>query len=154
MSHDKKDNDVTTHDGELPYGLLSRSCFYCPNLITVASLEIKRLVKVMWLWGNDVTTSWGRLPNVTLWMRFTCCPNLILLASSWPEMYRFSNWSFCYFEQFKIDSWIAAFGQVNIGPILHFTDFEQVAVILMSLGKMLGLEKQNHLFVKKFKNHA
>ena len=27
-----KGNDVTTHNGEVPYGLLSRSCFYCPNL--------------------------------------------------------------------------------------------------------------------------
>ena len=31
-----KGNDVTTSDGEVPYGLLSRSCFYCSNLITVA----------------------------------------------------------------------------------------------------------------------
>ena len=35
MSRDKKGNDVTTPDGEIPYGLLSRSCFYCPNLIPV-----------------------------------------------------------------------------------------------------------------------
>ena len=31
-----KGNDVTNPNGEVPYGLLSRSCFYCPNLITVA----------------------------------------------------------------------------------------------------------------------
>ena len=33
-----KGNDVTTPNGEVPYRLLSRSCFYCPNLITVASI--------------------------------------------------------------------------------------------------------------------
>ena len=31
-----KDQDVTSHNGEVHYGLLSRSCFYCPNLITAA----------------------------------------------------------------------------------------------------------------------
>ena len=31
-----KDNDVTTCIGKVTFGLLSRSCFYCPNLITVA----------------------------------------------------------------------------------------------------------------------
>ena len=40
MSHDKKSNDVTTPDGEVTYGLLSRSCFYCPNLISGAPLDI------------------------------------------------------------------------------------------------------------------
>ena len=39
MSRDKKGNDVTTPDGEVPYELLPRSCFYCPNLIPVAPLE-------------------------------------------------------------------------------------------------------------------
>ena len=40
ISCDKKGNDVTTLDGEVRYGLLSRSCFYCVTLITVAPLEI------------------------------------------------------------------------------------------------------------------
>ena len=31
-----KGNDVATHNGEVSYGLLSRSCFNCPSLITVA----------------------------------------------------------------------------------------------------------------------
>ena len=31
-----KDNYVSTLNGEVHYGLLSRSCLYCPNLITVA----------------------------------------------------------------------------------------------------------------------
>ena len=33
MSHD---DDVTTPNGEVPYRLLSTSCFYCPNLVIVA----------------------------------------------------------------------------------------------------------------------
>ena len=41
-----KGNDVTTPYGEVPYGPLSRCCFYCPNLITV---ETKRFVKLMGL---------------------------------------------------------------------------------------------------------
>ena len=32
-----KGNDITVSNGEeVPYGLQSRSCFYCQNLITVA----------------------------------------------------------------------------------------------------------------------
>ena len=33
-----KGNDATTPIGEVPCQLLSQSCFYCPNLITVAPL--------------------------------------------------------------------------------------------------------------------
>ena len=33
-----QNNDVTILTGEVPYGLLSISCFYCPNFITVATL--------------------------------------------------------------------------------------------------------------------
>ena len=33
-----KFNDVTKPNGEVPYGLLSGSCFYSPNLITVTPL--------------------------------------------------------------------------------------------------------------------
>ena len=33
-----KDNDVTTPNGEVPYGLLSKSIFYCSNLIAIASV--------------------------------------------------------------------------------------------------------------------
>ena len=31
-----KGNDITTLNREVPCELLSRNCFYCPNLITVA----------------------------------------------------------------------------------------------------------------------
>ena len=36
--HVIKGNEVTTPIGEVPYRLLSQSCFYCPNLITVVPL--------------------------------------------------------------------------------------------------------------------
>ena len=36
--HMIKGNEVTTPIGEVPYRLLSQSCFYCPNLITVVPL--------------------------------------------------------------------------------------------------------------------
>ena len=39
-SRDKESNDAANPNGEVSYGLLSKGCFYCPNLITVASLEI------------------------------------------------------------------------------------------------------------------
>ena len=46
--HVIKESDVTNPNGEVPYGLLSRSCLYCSNLITAAPLypEIKKFVKV------------------------------------------------------------------------------------------------------------
>ena len=90
-----KGNVVTTPNGEVHYRLLSQSCFYCPNLTTVAPmyLEIKRFVT--WLWANVINTAWGGVPNETLSM-FTCCPNLMFLASLWLRIYRFSNWLFCW----------------------------------------------------------
>ena len=39
VSRDQKGNNVTTPDGEVPYGLKSRSCFYSSDLISVAPLE-------------------------------------------------------------------------------------------------------------------
>ena len=35
MPRDQKVMTLLPPDGEVPYGLLSKSCFYCPNLITV-----------------------------------------------------------------------------------------------------------------------
>ena len=57
---------------------------------------------VTWLWANDITTIWG-VPNGTLSMMFTCCPNLMFLASLSLEIYRFSNWSFCWL--WAVQSW-------------------------------------------------
>ena len=56
------------------------------------SSEIKRFVT--WLWANDITTTWGGVANGTLSMMLICCPNSMFLASSWQEIYRFSNCSF------------------------------------------------------------
>ena len=98
--------NVTSPNGEVPYGLLSKSCIYCPNLISAAilQLDIKRFVKITWLWGNDVTNSWSKIPNGTLWMRFTCFPNLMFLTTPWLEMYKSSNWSFCWL--WAIQNWV------------------------------------------------
>ena len=53
-------------------------------------------------------------------MMFTCCPDLIFLTSPCLEIYRFSNGSFCYFEQFKVTVYFANFGQVKIDPICSY----------------------------------
>ena len=42
-------------------------------------------------------------PMEPLSMMFNYCPNLMFLASLWLEMYRFSNWSFCWL--WAIQSW-------------------------------------------------
>ena len=86
--------------GEVPYRLLTQSCFYCRNLIAVALLYLE-IRDCHVLWDNKITTAWGGVPNGTFSMMFTCCPNLMFLASLW--LYKFSNWSFCYFERFKVD---------------------------------------------------
>ena len=78
-------------------------------------MEIKRFVT--WLWANVITTAWGGVPNGTLSIMFTCCPNLMFLASPLLKIYRFSNWTFCYFEEFKIDIYFTNFGQVKIDHI-------------------------------------
>ena len=54
-----KCNDVTTSNGEVPYQLLSQSCFYYPNLITAAPLLLKVERYVRWLRANDITNAWG-----------------------------------------------------------------------------------------------
>ena len=48
---------------------------------------------------------------------------------------------FADFEKFKIDSHFAGFGHVKI-DLFVFTDFGQVTVILVSLGKKLDHKKQ------------
>ena len=60
----------------------------------------------------------------------------MFLASPWLEKYRFSNQSFCYFEQFKVDIYFINLGQVKIHPIWSFL-LTLVTVILLCLGKML-----------------
>ena len=103
-------------------------------------LEIERFVKVTWIWGTDISSSWGGVPNRTLWMRLTCMSNLMLLGFPWLKNI-LSNWKFDYFEQFKINSYFAAFNSY----------FGQVTNILLSLGKILGHKKQSKasMFAKK-----
>ena len=49
----------------------------------------------------------------------------------------FQTSHFADFEQFKVDIYFDNFGQVKNWPYLVlFTDFEQVLVILLSLGKI------------------
>ena len=57
----------------------------------------------MQLWGNGITTSLGRWLTWTLWMKFTWCPNLMFLLSPWLEIYKFSNWLFCWL--WVVQSW-------------------------------------------------
>ena len=73
-----KGNDVTTSNGKVPCGLISTSCFYCPNFVTVVLLWLEIKSFITWLWANDVITPWGRVPNGILQIRFTCCPNQTL----------------------------------------------------------------------------
>ena len=72
----------------------------------------------------------------------------------------FQTGPFSDFEQFKLNS---HFDPTCFDPILiqlivlvQFSDFGQVAVILLSLGKMLSCKKQFKppLFDNKFRNHA
>ena len=49
---------------------------------------------------------------------------------------------FSDFEQFKVDTHSTDFGQVKMDPTHSFMGFEQVTVILLSLGIMLGYKKQ------------
>ena len=75
----------------------------------------------------------------------TCCPNSMFLASSWLEIYKFSNVSFCWL--WAVQNW-CSFCYIwtcqNWPYLFSFTDFGQVTVILVSLG-MRGGEKQSKL---------
>ena len=108
------------------------------------------------IWGNDVTTSCVGVLNGTFWMRFTYCPNLMFLASPWLEIYRFSDWSFCWL--WAVQNWVIflLWASQNWPYLFIFTDFRQITVFLLSLGKMLGHKKQfkPSPFDKKFNNHT
>ena len=155
-----KRNDVSTRDGKVPYGLLSRSCFYYPNFIAVAPLRlgIKRFPKVTWIWRNDASSFCGGVPTRILLMRFTLLSKfdvssfpmtgdmsillklLILLALNSTKLIVISllratqNWPYSFV----------------------FTDFVQVTYVLLSLHKTLSHEKQFQPspFDKKFKSHS
>ena len=108
-----KSNNVTISNGEVPYQLLSQSCFYCPNLTAVAPLWLETKRFLTWLWTIDITTSRGRVPNGTLLIMFTCCPNLMFLAFWWLEYIDFQTGHFANFEQFK-------FGMIQSAGIMNW----------------------------------
>ena len=64
--------------------------------------------------GLSITGDIQIAPNVTLSMMFTCCPNLMFLTFLWLEIYRFSNWSFCWLWAVQFDIYFAIFGQIKI----------------------------------------
>ena len=95
----------------------------------------------MWLWANVITTTWGGVPNGSLSMMFTCCPNLMFLASLWLEIYRFSNWLFCWL--WAVQSWYLfcyLWASQNWPYLFPFTDFELVTAILLGLGELSGFQ--------------
>ena len=66
----------------------------------------------------------------------------MFLASPCLETCRFSNWSFCYFDQFKTDSHFPDFRQVKSEPThLYLLTIWKITVILLSLGMMIGHKK-------------
>ena len=146
----------------MPYGLLSRSCFYCPNLITVASLKlgIKIFPKVTKLLG-DVTTSWGSLPNGTFWMMVTCSPYLNV-PTFWMVGYiDFQTGHFPTSGRFVIlltwtsSQFAVIFLTISMSRLTNLSYYGQAMVVLLSMGKTLGRKKQSEasLFDNKFKNH-
>ena len=92
--------------------------------------------------GVDVTTSWCGVPSGTLWMIFTFCPNLMFLAFPWPEIYRFSNWSFCWL--WAVQNWhFPNFGQAKMDTTSLFLLTLGRSVYLLTLGKILDCKKQS-----------
>ena len=102
--------------------------------------EIKRFVTLVW--ANVITTAWRGVRNGTLSRMFTCCPNLMFLASLWLEIHRFSNWSFCYFVQFKVDIHFANIGQVRIDPICFL--LLTLDRLQLKMLQVAGREKQSN----------
>ena len=88
-------------------------------------------------------------------MRFTCVQIWCFLHLCGWRYVDFQTGHFADFGHFKIDSHLVVFGQVKIDPTFSFLLTLGRSVILLSLGKMLGLKKQSKLspFNKKCKNH-
>ena len=99
-----KGNDVTTCTEEVSYGLLPRSWFYCPNLITVAPETRDRDLSKSCEYG--VMTSFPSeegYPIEPFEWGLPCCLNLMLLAFPWLAIYGFSNCSF--FWHWAVQNW-------------------------------------------------
>ena len=132
----------------MTYGLLSRSCFYCQNLKTVAplSLKIKRFVKVIWLWGNNITTYWDGVPNGTLWMRFTYCLNLMFFTSPWLEIYIFKLVILLNLSSSKLIVILLTLGKLKFTLLFSFLTLGR-SVILPTLANMVDHKKQSVWYV-------
>ena len=107
-----KGHDVTTRNGEVPYGPLSKSCFSCPHLITVVPvtrdkgyLSKSYDYEVMMSLPPEVnwTLQWG-LPAVQVWCFY-----------DWRYI-GFQTGHFAAFKHFKIDSSLSEFRQVKMDP--------------------------------------
>ena len=93
--------------------------------VTPLWLEIKRFVKVMWLWANDGTTSCWGVPNGNLQMRFTCFPNSMFLASPWLDKYIFSNLIVIFLTLSKLQLTLLFYFKWLWTGHSYFTDFGQ-----------------------------
>ena len=62
-------------------------------------LEIKRLVKLMWIRSYDVSSFWGKVPNRTLWMRFTLLSKFDVYSFSLHDC-RYIGWPMVNYCQF------------------------------------------------------
>ena len=79
-------------------------------------------------------------------MMFIRCPNLT------GDIYaHFQTSHFADFEQFKVDSYFANFGQVKLTLFVLY-DFVQVTVILLSLGKTSLKDDSNPLRLIKIQD--
>ena len=76
----------------------------------------------------------------------------MFLVSPWLELHiDFQTIHFADFEQFKVVSYFANFGQVKM-DCLVFYDFRQVTVILLSLGKTCLEDDSNPLRLIKIQD--
>ena len=126
------------------------------KLVTVAHLylEIKRFVKVTWLWGNGITTYWGGVPNGSQ------LNEVYLLSKFHPSSFSMTGDTQIFklvilltLSSLKL---IVTLAKLKLTLLVHIYYFGQVKVILLSLG-MMGSHKnqsQPSLFDKKFKNQA
>ena len=96
----------------MPYGFLSRACFYCPNLIAVAPVARNKEISqshviIMTLVPLEVEYSVDPLYLVYLLSKFD------VSCFSMTGDIDFQTAHSAAFKQFKIDSHLVEFGQVK-----------------------------------------
>ena len=89
-----KGNDVPSPNVEVPFGLMSRNCFYCPNLIQLDPMT--RDKEICQSHTNEVMVSVTPKVGYPTELFEWGLPYLMFLASLWLGICRFSNWSFCW----------------------------------------------------------